>query len=126
RSVLANSADWKAQPQYAYRELDRKSKVDSYGNVPPQQAKTYDGVMIEGSPYNRLIAINNEPLRGPQAAQEQTKMQREILRRQHENASEKRARIAKYENGRAEEHMLMLQMVEAFNFKLAGEEKLAG
>jgi hypothetical protein len=82
--------------------------------------------MIEGSPYNRVIAINNEPLRGVQAAQENAKLQREILRRQSESASERRARLTKYQNNRAEEHLLMQQMVEAFNFKLVGEQTLEG
>ena len=126
RSVVINTADWKAQPQYAYEEFDRKSKVDGSGAVHGQQSRTYEVVMIDGSPYNRLIAINNEPLCGNQAVQENAKMQREIQRRQGESVSERRARIAKYENGRAEEHMLMQQMTEAFNFRLAGEETVEG
>jgi hypothetical protein len=126
RSVATNTADWKAQPQYAYDEFDRKSKVDGSGAEHPQQSRTYEVLMIEGSPYNRLIAIDNEPLRGDQAAQENEKLQREILRRQNESDSERRARIAKYENGRSEEHMLMQQMTEAFNFSLVGEETVEG
>jgi hypothetical protein len=126
RSVATNTADWKAQPQYAHEEFDRKSKVDGSGAVHGQQSRTYEVVMIDGSPYNRLITINNEPLRANQAAQEKAKMQREILRRQNESATERAARIAKYQNGRAEEHMLMQQMTEAFSFRLAGEETVEG
>jgi hypothetical protein len=126
RSVATNSADWKAQPQYAYDEFDRKTKVDGSGVVHGQPSRTYEVLMIEGSPYNRLIAVDNQPLRGNQAAQENAKLQREILRRQNESESERRARIAKYENGRAEEHMLMQQMTEAFNFRLVGEETVEG
>jgi hypothetical protein len=126
RSVIANTADWKAQPQYAHEEFDLKSKVDAAGNVQPQQSRTYEVLMIEGSPYNRLTAINNEPLGRAPAAQQESKLQRETLRRQHESADDRRARIAKYQNNRAEEHLLMQQMVEAFDFKLVGEETLEG
>jgi hypothetical protein len=126
RSVVANTADWKSQPQYAHQELDRKSKIDASGTVHPQQSKTYEVVMIEGSPYYRLIGVNNEPLSRGQAAQEDAKMQREISKRKNESPSERKARIDKYQNGRAEEHLLMQQMTEAFNFKLVGEETLEG
>ncbi len=126
RSVAANTADWKAQPQYAYQELDLKGKVDSSGKVQPQSSRTYEVVMIEGSPYNRLIAIDNEPLSRARAAQENAKLQREILRRQQETPADRRTRIGKYQNGRAEEHLLMQQMVEAFNFRLVGEEMVEG
>lgn len=126
RSIATNTADWKAQPDYAYQEFDLKSKVDSNGKVQPQQSKTYEVMMIEGSPYNRLVAIDNEPLSRAQAAQETTKLQREMLRRQHETAADRQARVAKYTNRRAEEHTLMQQMTEAFNFKLVGEETLEG
>jgi hypothetical protein len=126
RSVAVNTSDWQAQPQYGYREFDLKSKVDAGGTVHPQQSKSYEVMMIDGSPYHRLIAINNEPLTPALAAQEQFKLQREMLTRQHETAEERTARIAKYQNNRAEEHTLMQQMTEAFQFKLVGEETQEG
>jgi hypothetical protein len=126
RSVNTNTADWKSQPEYAYQEYDRKSKVDGSGGIHPQQSKTYEVMMLEGSPYNRLVAVNNEPLSPAQAAQENEKMQREFARRQSESSNDRKARIAKYQNGRAEEHLLMQQMTEAFNFKLIGEETVEG
>jgi hypothetical protein len=126
RSVVANTADWNSQPQYAYQEFDLKSKIDPTGKVQPQQSRTYEVLMIEGSPYNRLIGIDNEPLSRAKAALENAKLQREMLRRQHETASDRRARVEKYQNGRAEQHLLMQQMVDAFNFKLVGEETVTG
>jgi len=126
RSVIANSKDWNSQPQYAHREFDLKSKVDSSGTAHPQQSKVYEVSMIEGSPYSRLVGLNNEPLRGAPAAQEEIKLQREIERRQHESMDARQARVQKYKASRAEEHMLMQQMAEAFNFKLVGEENVEG
>ncbi|HEX4748227.1 MAG TPA: hypothetical protein VH302_01680 [Bryobacteraceae bacterium] len=126
RSVAVNTADWKAQPSYVHQEVNLRSKVDSSGAAHPQQSKAFETMMIDGSPYQRLIAVNNEPLRGAQAEQEQAKMKREIARRASESASDHRARVAKYQNSRAEEHLLMQQMVEAFDFKLVGEETLEG
>ena len=125
RSVATNEQDWKAQPEYSYREQDTKGKMVN-GHLKPAQSRTYEVMMIDGTPYNRLIGVNNEPLSPAQQKQEQSKLVRETKRRQTESHSAKQARLSKYQNERSEEHLLMQQMVQAFNFKLAGEERLEG
>ncbi len=126
RSAEANSRDWQAQASFSDTEREVKSKVDENGKATFQQSKTYESLMIEGSPYRRVLAVNGEPLSGPQQADEQAKLNREIARRRNESPSERKARIAKYNESRAEEHLLMQQMVSAFQFKLLGEEQVAG
>lgn len=126
RSVAVNGSDWKAQPNFSHREEDVKSKEDSSGKVLSRQDKTYQVTMIDGSPYNRLVEINHEPLSPVQAKQEQAKMAREIATRGRESASQRHGRIAKYQQDRAEEKLLMQQMATAFDFSLQGEQVVNG
>jgi hypothetical protein len=70
--------------------------------------------------------MGNEPLTAEQAQQEQDKLSREIQKRRNESPDQRRARISKYQNDRSEEHLLMQQMVDAFNFKLNREEQVNG
>ena len=126
KSVVVNTSDWRAQPAYAFREHDIKSKIDASGHPHVEQAKTYDVSMIEGSPYNRLLALNNEPLSPAQQHAEQVKLERETRRRENESSGDKNDRVAKYREERSEEHTLMQQMADAFTFTLAGEERLEG
>ena len=63
RSVAATDADWKAAPDYDCELREQ----DVGGN------KTYDQLMILGSPYRRLVAINEEPL-SPRAASKSTEV----------------------------------------------------
>jgi hypothetical protein len=126
KSVAANTADWKEQPKYSHRENEIKKKIDSNGQVKVEQIKTYEVMMIEGSPYYRVVAINNEPLSQAQEQQEQAKLNREILLRQNESKKDRKARLAKYQSERSEEHLLLQEMVSAFRFKLAGEEERNG
>ena len=56
RSVQNTVADWKAAPRYNYVERDVVLKNDE------RTVKTYQVMMIEGSPYYKLIAENDEPL----------------------------------------------------------------
>jgi hypothetical protein len=126
RSVSVNTADWRAQPRYSFQERDVKAKVLSESTVKDRQSKTYEVVMIEGSPYDRLIAVNNEPISRQQEQQEKIKYQREVRNRRSESSGARRARIGTYRNQRAEEHLLMEQMVAAFNFRFLREEQIEG
>jgi hypothetical protein len=116
RSVAANGQDWNAQLQYSHRECDIKGG----------QSKVFEVLMIEGSPYQRLVAVNGQPLTPDQQQLEEAKYRREVQRRQNESPGERQARIAKYQNNRAEQHLLMQQMVAAFIFKIAGEQQVNG
>ncbi len=126
QSVIVNTADWKAQPEYSHCSRSQNSKIDASGNVSAHQSKTFETMMIDGSPYDRLIAISNEPLPPQQQQQEQMKLNSEIARRASETHAQRQARIAKYQSSRAEEHMLMQQMVQAFTFTLVGEQTIEG
>lgn len=126
KSAVVNNLDWKAQSLYGHRELDVKARLDTDGNSKGRQSRTYEVMMIEGSPYERLVGIDNEPLGPDLEQQEKVKLNREIQRRQAESMGDRQARIAKYRTQRAEEQMLMQQMVNAFNFRLLGEEQLDG
>lgn len=115
RSVEANEADWDAFPKYEFDETDF---------LPGNQSRTYRVTMILGSPYERLIAIDGEPLSPEQSAEEEQKMQRAIESRRNESAAQRAKRVASYQRDRNRDHLLMDQLTEAFNFKLSGEQKL--
>ena len=120
RSVANMNTDWAAAPQYDFTERD---SINQNGK---QTVKTYQVMMIEGSPYNKLIALNNQPLPAAQAAEEDRKAQKEIDRRQHESPEAKRNRVAQYQRERHQDHELMSEMAKAFDFSLSGEDTVDG
>jgi len=113
RSIQANSQDWTAGPTYSYFESDRQRDV----------TRTYEVLMILGSPYQRLVAVNGGPLAPEEQAKEQQKLGNVIAQRRGESKHARKKRIDKYENERKRDHMLMNEMSKAFNFKIVGEEK---
>jgi hypothetical protein len=115
RSVEANAADWKAAPDYDFVERDRQ---------PGGGTKTYEELMILGSPYERLIAVNGKPLSPEQEAGEQQKLDATVVERKKEPQQEREKRIAKYEKDRRRDQLLMEQLTKALDFKLVGEQKL--
>ena len=121
RSVQRIEADWKQAPEYSFVEHDIESKHHS-----PPTVKTYQVLMIDGSPYNRLIAINDHPLSTAEQQEEENKLRAEVLKRGRESERERRRRIAKYLKEREQDHEMFKQMVEAFDFRPDGEANVNG
>jgi hypothetical protein len=120
QSIKNVNADWAAAPQYDFTERD---VITQNGK---RTAKTYQVMMIGGSTYNKLIAVDNQPLPTGQAAAEDEKLQQEIERRREESPATRQKRVAKYENERRQDHALMTEMAKAFDFALTGQETIAG
>jgi len=121
KSVDAIKSDWAQAPKYSYLERDVESKRHS-----PLMAKTNRVLMIDGSPYNLVTAINDQPLSPEEKATEQRKLQKEIEKRQKESERERQRRIAKYQRESNRNHEMLQQMVDAFEFHLAGETEVEG
>jgi len=121
QSEQAIAADWSHAPEYSYIERDVESKRDLRPSV-----KTYQVLMIDGSPYNRLIAVDDKPLPSAQQAQEVRKLQYEIQERQQESERARQKRIEKYLRERHQDSALLKGMMSAFDFRLVGQETLDG
>ena len=120
RSVVNTNADWAAAPQFDYTERD---VITQNGK---RTVKTYQVLMIEGSTYNKLIALNGKQLTGSQADAEEGKLRQEIERRRSESPDVRHKRVAKYQAERRQDHELMTEMVKAFDFALNGQADVNG
>jgi hypothetical protein len=126
RSSANTERNWKEAPRYVYTERDVIEKLDGNGHPKTHILKTYEVMVIDGSNYNKLIAVNDKPLSGTEQRTENQKMARERARRTSESSAERKKRIAKYERERQQDHVMMHEMMNAFTFKLAGRETVNG
>ena len=117
RSVEANASDWNAALEYDCYERDQQ---------PDGGSKTFDVLMILGSPYRKLVAINGQPISAGQQQQEQQKMEAAIAKRRGESEQERADRISKFEKDRRRDQQLMDQLTKGFEFTLLGQQKLDG
>jgi hypothetical protein len=111
RSVVALQADWEVAPQYNYYERDLEN----------HETKTYEVLMILGSPYQRLVAINGMQLSREDQKEEQHKLDHVVAQRRGEAKEETEKRIAEYRGERHRDHRMMEELTKAFVFKLSGE-----
>ncbi len=116
KSVEANQLDFKAAPHFIHREQDRTGTGSG--------SKTFEVLMIEGSPYRKLIAVNDQPLSADAAQQEEKKLEEAKSERKAESPARRQRRIAKYEKERHRNNAMMQQLTKAFTFRLIGEGKL--
>ena len=121
RSAVKINEDWEQAPNYGFVERDVLSKRDA-----EQNAKTYQVTMIDGSPYRRLIAVNDSPVSEAVAAEESRKLALETARREHETLQDRSRRIEKYRKERTQDRVMMQEMTNAFTFQAAGEETVDG
>jgi hypothetical protein len=121
RSAAAMDANWKAAPGFSFNERDVETKHGKAKTV-----KTYRVLIIEGSQYNQVIAINDKQLSPEEETRENQKLKAEIERRKRESARERAKRVAKYQRERQQDHSMMAEMVNAFDFTLASEGQLSG
>lgn len=115
RSVEANGRNYAALPRFNYTKVER---------VPDGSTRTYDELMLYGSRYSRLVAMNGEPLSADRQQEEQRKLEEVTRRRSAESAAERAKRVRVYEQERARDQLLLNEMARAFDFMLAGEERL--
>jgi hypothetical protein len=121
KSVAATKADWAQTSKYSFVERDVDSKRRDQRGI-----RTFRVLMIDGSPYNLVTALNDQSLPAEEKAAEQRKLQKEIGRRQNESERERSRRIEKYRRESERNHEMLQEMIAAFQFRLSGEARVDG
>ena len=120
QSTEHQSRNWKLASDYTFTETD---VVTEKGE---ENRRTFKVLMLDGSPYNQIIAEDGHPLTPERQAAEQKKLQEEITRRNRESPSDRRRRIEAYRRSREQEHTMLGEMVNAFDFRLVGRAPMNG
>src|SRR5436305_1808016 len=69
---------------YTYLERQEHRAVDPGGRLQSTGSTTHDVTLLEGSPYRRLVARNDQPLSPKEQQEEQAKLQKSIAERRAE------------------------------------------
>ncbi len=116
----------KRERDYTYIERNEEHHLDGHGAVKKVESRTSEILEIYGEPVERLTAKDDKPLSADDAKKEDEKIQKIIDKRKNESESGRRKRIEKEEKQREENRKFVLEVADAFNFRLAGSEKIDG
>jgi hypothetical protein len=111
---------------YTYLERQVEHKLDGHGNVAKTEVRTSEILEIYGEQVEKLIAKDDKPLSAEEAKKEDDKLQKVIDRRKHESEDDRRKRVEKEEKRREEARKFVLEVADAFNFRLVGSELIDG
>lgn len=115
-SVKVAGTNWSEAPNYSYL----RSEANSEGGAQPTR-KTYEVLMIEGSPYMKKVSEEGRELSPVAAREEELKFQREMEKRRRESPRERQKRIAKYAEERDHDHAFLSEIPIAFVFRISNE-----
>ncbi len=116
----------KRQRDYTYIQREEEHKLDGKGQVKSTETKTSEMMELYGEPVERLVAKDDKPLSDKDAKKEEEKIQKVIEKRKNESEEDRKKREAKEEKEREENRQFVREVADAYNFRFAGIESLAG
>jgi hypothetical protein len=116
----------KQQRDYTYIERNEEHHLDGHGAVKKIESRTSEILEIYGEPVERLTAKDDKPLSPDEVKKEDGKIQKIIDKRKNESEGARRKRLEKEEKSREEDRKFVLEVADAFNFRLVGSEMLDG
>lgn len=117
RSLVVAEHSWQARDEYIYIERDEDRRLDPTGKVQSENVDVTRMTLVNGIRYEQLMEHNGQL----PSAEEQKKRDREIEKLKHQTPPERAARLRKDQENRSFLHVLL----EAFDFRLIGEETIA-
>jgi hypothetical protein len=116
RSVERDWTDFESRKNYTYQEHSEFRQYASNGKIASVRSETHEVLILGGRPYERLTARNDKPLAAREERREQSKLDNELAKRQHESPAEQ----ARYQKGRMEERAFIREIPDAFTFHFVG------
>jgi hypothetical protein len=124
RSVEIDRKNAEIARNYTFLERQEVRELDGSGEVKSTRNQTWDVTLLEGSPYRRLVARNDQPLSPKEQKKEEDKLRRSIEQRRKETKEQRERRTAEWERRQERQREPEKEMLDGFDFRLIGEEAL--
>ena len=126
RAIETDQRNWALARNYTCQERVAEKRLDNQGAVKSQVIKTYDVTIYYDEPYRRLVQMNDKPLAEKEEKKEEEKLDKLISRRKGESQQERQKLLEKQEKQRQEDRAFARDVINAYDFRMAGEEQIEG
>jgi hypothetical protein len=126
RAIEVDRKGQDAAIQYTYLQHTETRVLDGAGKVKSKHSRTTDLTRLEGSPYRRLVAIDDRPLPPKDELKEEEKLRTSIEERRGDTPETRERRLADWRKRQEERRAPLKELPDAFDFRMAGEETLNG
>ncbi|HLK08164.1 MAG TPA: hypothetical protein VKV30_09490 [Candidatus Angelobacter sp.] len=111
---------------YTCQQREVIKHLDKNGNVKSTEIKTYDIGFYYGEEYSRLIMKDDKPLDDREKKKEDEKLEKFLAKLRNQSPEERRKRAEKEKKEREESRAYRLDVANAYDFRVVGEEELEG
>jgi hypothetical protein len=111
---------------YTFLQREEVRDLDHSGKVKNQRTETWDVMLVEGSPYKRLVARDGQPLSAAEQRVEDEKLRQSAEERRRETSEQRDRRLSEWRRKQERQHQPLRELPDAFDFTLLGEEDCNG
>jgi hypothetical protein len=126
RALEAEEQNGNLTRSYMWRQREVEKQLDPGGAVRLQEIRTYDISLLYDERYARLIQKDDKPLEAKDQKREDEKFEKFVARRRSETPSDRQSRLDQLKKEREEGRGFLRDFINAYNFRLAGEEVIDG
>ena len=125
-AVAADELNWRIARNYTFLQRVELRRLDTQGKEKLTEVRTYAVTLQQGTPYRQLVQRDDHPLPATEEKKEQECLAKSLAERRQETEAERAKRRAAYERRPDWQREAWNELTDAFEFRLAGEEKLDG
>lgn len=99
---------------------------DSHNQVTSEHREAWETIILDGQPYRRMLERDGKPLPAEKQRKQQQKMDKAAAELENESPEQKQRHAAEYEKTRRREREFLLEVPDAYDFRLEGSDKVDG
>lgn len=126
RAMEHDLSNWEQEKNYTFVRRVEQREMNADGSAKSAKSETEEIIFLYGQPYAHTIKRNDQPLPDAEARKVEKKLNDTLEKRRDESAGERQKRLADFDKRHQEEHAFLLEVPEAYDFRITGEETLNG
>lgn len=126
RSVEIDHRNWEKAQSYTCQQREVIKHLGKRGEVKSTEIKTFDINFYYGHEYSRLVQKDDKPLSEQEQKKEDEKLEKFLAKYRNESQHDREKRLAKEKKEREEGRAFLRDVVNAYDFRIAGEENVDG
>ncbi len=126
RSVQLDQANWLRMADYTWVMRLRERHFDSHNQVTSEHSEAWDNFILDGQPFQRTLERDGKPLPATEKQKQEQKLDKAAAKLESETPEQKQRRAADYQGTRRHERAFLLEIPDAFDFRLEGSAQIDG
>ncbi|HSM87733.1 MAG TPA: hypothetical protein VLT16_16380 [Candidatus Limnocylindrales bacterium] len=126
RSVETDHRTLDIARNYTCQQHEIIRHLGKHGETKSTDSKTFDVNFYYGQEYSRLVQVDDKPLSEKDQKKEDEKLEKFLAKYRDESDADREKRLEKERKQREEGRAFVRDVVNAYNFRLLGEEKVDG